>query len=700
MCEFEISDPEPMAPTAPASQAQPGQAGRPEGGSVESVAPKLLPFNPEGLPAAIREHPHWLVCDRTGRPVERGRLGDSKTNPDHWGDFATAAEIVAKEPGLWPYIVLTNDAPFTAFDVDFKPQKEDESDDHYLARINRADAALEKLRDLFPRRYEARSKSGNGFHIIVRGKFEGTGGKGKGEWSEVEVYTRKHGLALTGHVLEGYTEPGTYSKRVQHVRDMIKGTPHNPDREANATDDGRNGTVRPEWARQVLMQIDGKIGRPDYPDWRDISSAVFDGVGVEEGIELLEEVWPEEERGEYKRLAGSLATFIPWGTLRTYEVNPDDPEELLLLLPDLTAEDGGKPARRIIRGVLGFPKEAPPESVLLGNQWLRRGDVGNLVSSAGAGKSVGKAQAAMAWALGLSYFGIHPARPLRIIHFVGEDDEVTLGQCREGFLEHSEEITGQKLTEADLAPLDENLRTVFNREFVGPRFHAFLRELLNEEPADLVMINPLLSYIGGEVVATASSWLRAGLMPILQEFDCGAVIANHTPKLSRDSWDNTDDTYSQIGGAEVANVPRAILTLRPTKADGLWVLKAAKRKTTGWRDDEGNHTDSFFIRQSGNPLRPAWIPVTHGEAARMIAGAKTGADGRAKVTTEHVAAVLGTGGIMSQQELITRLRGTCDCSDRTAREAIKAAEREDPSIFSFTRPNPNGGKALKMLTTI
>ena len=60
--------------------------------------------------------------------------------------------------------------------------------------------------------------------------------------------------------------------------------------------------------------------------------------------------------------------------------------------------------------------------------------------------------------------------------------------------------------------------------------------------------------------------------------------------MEKDGWNNTDDTYSAIGGAEMANVPRTILTLRPTAADGLSVVRVSKRQTTGWKDAQGKFT--------------------------------------------------------------------------------------------------------------
>lgn len=351
----------------------------------------------------------------------------------------------------------------------------------------------------------------------------------------------------------------------------------------------------------------------------------------------------------------------------------------------------------VVFGVMDYPTESPPESILLGNGWIRRGDIATFISTAGAGKSVAVTQAAMAWGIGLPCLGISPARPLRILLFSGEDDGVTIGQCREGFLEHSQAITGRQLSAADLEPLDRMLRIEFCREHVGLRFHAHLAALLREEPADLVIVNPLLSYIGGEVVAEASTWLRAGLMPILQEHDCAALIAHHTPKLAKDGWDNTDDTYSAIGGAELANIPRAILTLRPTGADGLSVLKVSKRQTTGWKDARGSFTPCYFVKRTDNPERPAWLPVDSDEAADSIADSKPQGSGKGdrKATPAKVCEQLQTGA-MQRQALIAAVMKSCNCSDRPARDAIRDAIA-DKLVVTFDERNPRGGNPIQWL---
>lgn len=373
------------------------------------------------------------------------------------------------------------------------------------------------------------------------------------------------------------------------------------------------------------------------------------------------------------------------------ETLPNGPRPITIEFLEAAA---GKPSR-IARGVTGFPCEWNHETVLLGNGWLRRGDIATFISSAGAGKSVATAQAVMAWALGLPYLGLQPTRPLRIIHFCGEDDETTLGQIREGFLQHSEDLTGKQLDIEDLRPLCENLRTDFAREFIGANFHAHMKNLLTEEPADLIVVNPLLSFLGGEVVSEISQFLRGGVMPILQDFSCGCMITHHTTKLAKDGWDTLDDVYSGIGGGEVANIPRCVLTLRPTPADGISVVKAGKRVTTGWIDDEGKFTTSFFIRRTDDPTRPAWLPVDYGEAMAEIGEERPKGKSMAKVPLAAVIAHLKTGDVR-QTSLVEKLIAECGCSDKTAKAAIRSAE-DTGKIESYSEINPRGGHALKWL---
>ena len=345
--------------------------------------------------------------------------------------------------------------------------------------------------------------------------------------------------------------------------------------------------------------------------------------------------------------------------------------------------------KEVVRGFNSFPTDPPPEDVLAGDAWLRVSDTNFLNSGAGMGKSVGIGGMSIAWALGLPYFGIHPARPLKVIHFCGEDDESTIGQIREGFLANSEAITGRRLRNRDLAPLDNMVRTDFSREFTGNAFLARLEEMLTEDHADVVLINPLLSFIGGDIVESVSKFLREGVGPIMKRHRCAAVIAHHTCKLTKASWEEMDFTYSGIGGGEVANVPRSLLTLAPTKVKGLMVVHVSKRTTTGWRDESGAYMTHAFFKRTSNPTRPAWIPVGYEEAEELIgAGGMKGSG----ATVEHVFEELATGATR-RDALIEHVMKKGQCRERTAITVIGLSKLSG-RIREYKEAPPEGGRKL------
>lgn len=348
----------------------------------------------------------------------------------------------------------------------------------------------------------------------------------------------------------------------------------------------------------------------------------------------------------------------------------------------------------VIRGFMDFPTDPPPEDILAGDAWLRIYDTNFLNSGAGMGKSVGTAHISMAWPLGLPYFGIAPARPLKIIHFCGEDDESTIGQCREGFLDNAEAITGRKLKSSDLQGLDSMVRTDFSREYTGLKFIERLETMLTEEHADVILINPLLSFIGGPIVEKVSEFLREWLGPLMKRHRCAALIAHHTCKLTKASWEEMDFTYSGIGGGDVANMPRSILTLAPTAVKGLNLLHVSKRTTTGWKDDDGKFTDHIYIQRTDNPKRPAWLPVSHSEAQEHLGSARqTKAGSRAPmVPSESVTQILSSGD-KPRITLIDLLMVKHSCSDKTAKDAITKAQLER-KVGEYKEAPESGGRKL------
>ena len=429
-----------------------------------------------------------------------------------------------------------------------------------------------------------------------------------------------------------------------------------------------------------LAEMIAKIPRPVYADWLAICSGAWNTFG-HDATPILAARWAEDEAGEYDRKYSQRTS-----------------EHTIATVIHHAKENGWKGIEKkrqpLVRGVNGFPTDPPPHTILVGNGAIRIGDIAMLNSGAGMGKSVSVGQMAMAWALGLPYFGINPARSLRILHYVGEDDEATMGQIREGFLLHSLAITGRQLTAKDLEPLDEMLQTQFDISAIGDNFICEVEKEIEEFKPDMVFINPLLSYIGGDPVALATHFLRVGLMPILKKHNCAALIAHHTCKLNKDSWNAMDPTYSGIGGSEMANIPRIVLTIMPT-SNGMIRLQAAKRTTVGWKDEQGKYKDYAYFRRTDDPTRPAWLPVSYEEGETKPPQSEGNA--KAKCSTGRVIAILENGDRWKTAVIDELMKLPCGFS--TADRAIKhALSMEDIFEYEDKEKPVKGGSRRKWLT--
>ncbi|MCP5532340.1 MAG: AAA family ATPase [Akkermansiaceae bacterium] len=646
------------------------------------------------IPSELTKLQQW-VCfdlDHTGKKIPYIPGTDSMASSNRsrdWRSFRAACADVESGKRQHVGFCFTKDDPYVFIDLD------DPEDDDQVKVFKRFDT------------YAQRSVSGEGCHIICRGTFQGAGKHPK--FPHAGLFKQDRFCLMTGDVVTGREEiKEVPTEDLQAIHTWLGGRPG--ESESVSADLVEYQSEIPDMTVfEMGCDTFRKFAALSAGRWEQFEEYHNDHSTADHAfIAMLCDLTESNEQVRYlfkisgmwnQERADKKAGHGPDGYInRTIRKVRAEQERVRNRMAKYTLAFGTGDETRsmIVRGVNHFPTASPPESILLGNGWLRIGDIATLISTAGAGKSVAVSQAAMMWGIGLPYLGISPARPLRILLFTGEDDDVTLGQCREGLLENSEAITGRTLTAKKLERLDTNLRTVFVREHVGDRFHPYLESLLVEEAADLVIVNPMLSYVGGEIVSCASSWLRAGLMPILQRHNCGSLIAHHTPKLAKDGWENTDDTYSAIGGAEMANIPRAILTLRPTPASGVSVVRVSKRQTTGWKDDSGDSTTAFYVKRSCNPERPAWIPIGHREAMEAIVSGKASYSTRGKdrkVTSEDVANLL-TDGPVWRNPLIAQVRASFRCSDKTAKDAINRAAEEE-RIVSYTKKNPKGGHPMR-----
>ncbi len=128
-------------------------------------------------------------------------------------------------------------------------------------------------------------------------------------------------------------------------------------------------------------------------------------------------------------------------------------------------------------------------------------------------------------------------------------------------------------------------------------------------------IDPLLGYLGADIndAKETAAFLRNGLNPLLEKYNCGAIINHHTPKvINRDTrgWRASDWMYAGAGSADLTNWARAILVIDPTHAQHVYKFIAAKRGgRIGWRYEDGDvKYMRYFCHDTAGGL--AWRDAT------------------------------------------------------------------------------------------
>jgi hypothetical protein len=251
-----------------------------------------------------------------------------------------------------------------------------------------------------------------------------------------------------------------------------------------------------------------------------------------------------------------------------------------------------------------------PASTLLGERYLCRGGGLVIVAPSGVGKSTMSIQQDILWGLGRPAFGIAPSKPLKILTIQAENDDGDVYEAAAGTLD------GLGISESERKNLREMVFMVHETSRTGAAFFVHvLKPLLREISPDLVRLDPLLAYLGGDPVESPviSRFCRNCLNPLLEEFSCGAVIVHHTPKTTNrqtDKWRPSDWSYSGAGAAELTNWARAMIAIEPTADSKSYRFIAAKRgQRIGWRDEfSGQPVLDRFFRWAADGIY--WDAVT------------------------------------------------------------------------------------------
>jgi len=284
--------------------------------------------------------------------------------------------------------------------------------------------------------------------------------------------------------------------------------------------------------------------------------------------------------GNEQRLVAINVGVVNWDAFTDYLESQDMPQEFPL------------------QSIIDYDPENDPDN-LIGDRWIRRGSSMLFVGQSGCGKSSMAFYQGLRWAIGSDWFGCQPVRPLKVAYVQAENDIADQHDALKGA---AQMVFGSDwrngLLRADMLFFREAVRT-------GAEFTAMLRRLIRKTKVDIVYIDPLLSYIGGNPsdIEVCANFTRHLLQPIMMETGVVIVLVHHFPKpKGKDDKPESvaDMAYSGFGSSDLTNWAREVIVLKEVgfNQPRRFMLGMAKRgDRSGLKDKNGNKTGSIVIQR-------------------------------------------------------------------------------------------------------
>jgi len=314
------------------------------------------------------------------------------------------------------------------------------------------------------------------------------------------------------------------------------------------------------------------------------------------------------EKYELRRLIQTCAGIVD----RAYSYSGELPQLL-----DEVGHDIGRicRAKTVTGSVLGWDEmmnldTSQDANCILGyhngrtTRYLCKGHSAWLIGPSGVGKSSLLFQMGTCFATGKDFHGIAPAfgRSLRILIVQAENDDGDMAEMAKGIHEGLAMAMEDELLEL----ARRNIKVVSVTGKIGLQFCAWLRQEIEAFRADIVLVDPLLSFAGIDVSRQdqVSQFCRVWLGPVLQETGVVMIAAHHTGKPPRQDGKKpqaqslTDLAYAGIGSSELVNWARAVMLLQ-TAGENLYRLVLAKRGPRAWAvHPNGDKTTSIWMRHA------------------------------------------------------------------------------------------------------
>jgi hypothetical protein len=266
------------------------------------------------------------------------------------------------------------------------------------------------------------------------------------------------------------------------------------------------------------------------------------------------------------------------------------------------------------RSIMDYATPQPGDpGELLKNRFLCRGGALLFVGPTGVGKSACLVQAAFLWALGQPFFGIAPARPLRVLMIQAENDDGDIAEMRNGVI--SGLMSAGAITDTDPDRIAGMVSVVCEDSRTGREFGNILDRLLARHAPDLVIVDPALAYLGGDALkqADVTAFCRNVLNPVIHRHQVGLILVHHTNKPPRGDdkgeWKAGDLAYLGQGAADWANWARAVMAILSKGSHSQFELCLGKRGgRVGWgTQDEAGEWQKIYSKPIAHAKEPGRI---------------------------------------------------------------------------------------------
>jgi energy-coupling factor transporter ATP-binding protein EcfA2 len=249
-------------------------------------------------------------------------------------------------------------------------------------------------------------------------------------------------------------------------------------------------------------------------------------------------------------------------------------------------------------------------------RFLAKGSAMFLIGPSGIGKSTLTMGMAIHAAAGVEWHGLTFRKPMRTLVVQAENDKGDLAEMLKGVLGNHH--IRHALGDDGVRTVGKNLMFRDCSDLTGERFVRWLEELIRETKADLVVVDPILSYVGDDISLqkVSSSFFRNGMGPMLSRTGAIAILVHHTGKPSRETktpanWSDSDYSYNGLGSSDMINWARAAMVLMSTSEKGIYRLLTTKRGArVGLRmQHNGQRSADIYIRHGIDSEGQLWFQV-------------------------------------------------------------------------------------------